>query len=40
LHKILPHSTLHIAHSIDDVNEWPKLISEFCLNNDNNGKER
>ncbi|WP_350431244.1 alpha/beta hydrolase [Shewanella sp. H8] len=31
LKKALPHSTLHIAHSMDDVNDWPQLISDFCV---------
>jgi pimeloyl-ACP methyl ester carboxylesterase len=31
LHATIPNSTLHIAASIDEVNEWPELISEFCL---------
>ncbi|MGI2110961.1 alpha/beta fold hydrolase [Shewanella frigidimarina] len=31
LHQTLPNSTLHIADSVDEVNEWPELISEFCL---------
>jgi pimeloyl-ACP methyl ester carboxylesterase len=31
LQKTLPHATLHIASSMDDVNDWPALISEFCL---------
>ena len=31
LHKALPNSILHIADSVDEVNEWPELISEFCL---------
>ena len=31
LHKALPHSTLHVASKMDHVDEWPELISEFCL---------
>jgi len=31
LHQTLPHSTLHIAHSMDDVNDWPELIRDFCF---------
>ncbi|WP_282111058.1 alpha/beta fold hydrolase [Shewanella algicola] len=31
LNKSLPNATLHIANSMDDFNDWPALISDFCI---------
>lgn len=31
LEKALPNAKLHIANSMDDVDDWPELISDFCL---------
>ncbi|MCT8987079.1 alpha/beta fold hydrolase [Shewanella phaeophyticola] len=31
LSKALPNSTLHVASKMNHVDEWPELISEFCL---------
>ncbi|WP_445776284.1 alpha/beta fold hydrolase [Shewanella sp.] len=31
LQQSLPNAQLHVAKSMADVNEWPTLISDFCL---------